>query len=439
MKKNRRRLLRLVAAGGLLLVPLLAAAVCQAQVVVPLDSAGREGQFLRLWWFQSGLEYGNAPVNERFRVNSPEVVLHPLYYNRDEPRGSGMMQIRMEEDLTQLDGVDLYAELWGGHPGTANKRFTPNGRTTYYVPDVGAARGYCTHQYITAPMARQDMVRGYNAIQFACDQGTSFWGHFIVEEAALRAVLKKDHPDLKRFGLAGFEAAVGAEQNGESIRLELRGADLSQVAGVTYQGFYSGYDENGNTLSTDWHGFTKRREPVAFLGSSAAAPFRIQWDTSMLPEQTGMKVRALISFRDHPELLYITPALGGLEVSRTRRVAVSLHLPLEIPAPFWSRASHKKECTIDLPYEPDEIERAELHVIVWDGGRGSIEHPFTLNGHPLAVTEGGQHDVLYRVLPLDRRILKRGANRIEILSDTEHHGIEVLLPGPALAIRHRLR
>ncbi len=421
------------------ILPLLFLAVCQAQVVVPLDSAGREGQFLRLWWFQSGLEYGNAPVNERFRVNAAEVVLHPLYHGRDEPRGSGMMQIRMEEDLTQLDGVDLYAELWGGHPGTANKRVTPNGRTTYYVPDVGAVRGHCTHQYLTAPMARQDMVRGYNAIQFACDQGTSFWGHFIVEEAALRAVLKKDHPDLQRLGLAGFQASVEAEPAGESIGLVLRGPDLGKIASVQYQGFYTGYDENGNTLATDWHGFTKRRAPIAFLGSSSSAPFRAVWDTSMLPEQTGMKVRALVSFRDQPQLLYITPVLSGLEVARRKGSAVSFSYAAELPEPFWSRAGNRKECAIDLTFEPREIERAELHVLVWDGGRGSVTKPFTLNGHPFAVTADGRHDVLYRVLAVDPAILKRGQNRIAVLSDTEHHGIEVLLPGPALAVRRSLR
>ena len=55
-----------------------------------------------------------------------------------------------------------------------------------------------------------DLVDGYNALQFACDQGTSFWGHFIVDEACLRAVLKADHPNLTAAGLLGFRATVRA-------------------------------------------------------------------------------------------------------------------------------------------------------------------------------------------------------------------------------------
>jgi len=33
--------------------------------------------------------------------------------------------------------------------------------------------------------------------------------------------------------------------------------------------------------------------------------------------------------------------------------------------------------------------------------------------------------------------LKAGENEVKLLSDTEHHGIEVLLPGPCLLLRYR--
>jgi len=59
-----------------------------------------------------------------------------------------------------------------------------------------------------------------------------------------------------------------------------------------------------------------------------------------------------------------------------------------------------------------------------------------LNGVPLVVAGNGRHDVLYQVLPLDPSILRKGENRFEVFSDTEHHGIEVLLPGPALMVRY---
>jgi CubicO group peptidase (beta-lactamase class C family) len=63
--------------------------------------------------------------------------------------------------------------------------------------------------------------------------------------------------------------------------------------------------------------------------------------------------------------------------------------------------------------------------------------PFTHNGRPLAVTGKGKHDVIYSTLPLDPKLLVKGSNRTELLSDPEHHGIEVLQPGPALVVRCR--
>jgi hypothetical protein len=53
------------------------------------------------------------------------------------------------------------------------------------------------------------------------------------------------------------------------------------------------------------------------------------------------------------------------------------------------------------------------------------------------VAEGARHELVYSRLPADPRNLRRGLNRIELLSDTQHHGIEVIYPGPALMVRYR--
>src|SRR5262249_13908225 len=85
----------------------------------PRDAMGR---FLRLHWFEHGKETGNpsSAHNKRFRVNAPEVVIHPTFAARAEALGSGLLQILADEDPRLLAGAELYCELWGGHPGTAN-------------------------------------------------------------------------------------------------------------------------------------------------------------------------------------------------------------------------------------------------------------------------------------------------------------------------------
>lgn len=400
------------------------------------------GCFVRTYWYERGIERGNPFFDGRFRVNAPEAVLHPSFMHRSEVRENGMMLIRIEENLSLLSGAELYLEVWGGHPGTANKRLTINGRTTYPLPEVGTAQSNCTHFYPTIALKITDLVNGYNAIQFACDQGKSFWGHFIVENASLRAILKGEHPELRKAELAGFQAALSVrpgppETEVIPIELKIPSPGLDRVSSVDFLGHYQGYDENGDGNFTDWHGFTKNRLPRAILRTATAPAFSVEWDVSMLPAQKNVAVKAIVHFKGCPEITYVTPMLGGVTITDRKESIVKLYTSKDLPRPFWSRASQAKECTIIVDEEPGRIEKAELHVVVWDGGRGKADNPFTLNGHPLSVAGEGRHDVLYRKLDVDPKVVKRGANRIVVFSDTDHHGIEVLLPGPALMLRTR--
>lgn len=401
-------------------------------------NAQDQGRFVRLWWYEPGIEHGNPVTNRRFRVNAPEAVLHPQFALRSETKSSGMLQILMPEKLPEISGAELALELWGGHPGTANRRVTLNGRTTYPLP--GPKDEHCSHAYPVIPLKRTDLVEGHNAIQFACDQGTTFWGHFIVEQACLRAELPASHPDLKQAGLDGFSARVRATptplaEEMVPYRLEVPAQFADKVARVDFEAFYDGYDENGDGVTRDWHGFTKARQPVAWMGAADTPPYEVKWKFDMLPEQVNMQVRAVVHFREPANLRYITQERTGIANPLPAGKSVRLYTSKDLPAPFWSRAGRLKTCTIQLDVDPARIERAELHTVVWDGGAGTVEKYFTLNGHPLAVAGSGKHDVIYTRLPLDPAWLRQGENRIELSSDTEHHGIEVLLPGPAIMVR----
>lgn len=419
---------------------LLALAALLACAATFGQSPAPAGQFWRVHWFEKGVEHGNPIFTNRFRVNAPEAVLG-RFKDRTETQSSGMLQILAREDLSLLAAAELYVELWGGHPGTAHKRVSLNGRGQYAIPEVGTAAKHCTHQYPTIPLKLTDLVNGYNAVQFACDQGQSFWGHFIVENAALRVALKAEHPDLQKAGLAGFTAAVraqtGAGDETINLSLDVPAGMLPLISSVEYQGWYAGYDENGDGHTADWHGFTKARQPTAVIGTATAAPFGLTWDTTMLPDQAEVGVRAVVRFKDQANLIYAAPPLMNVKLSRGQAARVALYHSKDQPDEFWSRAGRLKTATIELDVDPAEVERAELHVVAWDGGAGNVKDYFKLNGQPLVVANAGKHDVIYSRVALDPKLLKKGANRIELLSDTEHHGIEVLLPGPALMIRRK--
>ena len=107
-----------------------------------------------------------------------------------------------------------------------------------------------------------------------------------------------------------------------------------------------------------------------------------------------------------------------------------------LPIPFWSRTSRLVKADITLPRDLSGFERAQLLVKIWDGGEGKVKEHFKINGHAYNITSGKHiHDVVFTKADVDVQHLKPGINIIELLSDTEHHGIEVLVPGPCLVLR----
>jgi hypothetical protein len=417
-------------AGGLLAVGLpMMLASSAGRAPAPTPPVG----FVRTAW---------APLKGNgFRVNSRDAKTGP-FRNRWEAKQTGLMKIAVEPDPAEATAARLDLELWGGHPGVANKRFTLNGKSTYPLPEVGAAKHNCCYSYPSVPLKLAELRRGENALQFTCDKAAAFWGHYLIRAACVRLTQAADSPPVREAKLETFSARVVARPaaDAEAIQLSLDVPDamVGRIASVEYRGRYTGYDENGDGRGDDWHGFTKDRKPMGIVGVAAEPPFGLAWDLTMVPDQKDLAVRAVVRFRDAPNLAYHTAPVSGLKMPR-RAGKVTLHYARDLPRPFWSRAGRVRKCTIDLDVAPASVERAELRALIWDGGRGSTRQPFTLNGHALAVAGRGAHDVLYRVLPVEPKALHKGANEIRLLSDTTHHGIEVILPGPALIVRTRRR
>lgn len=367
---------------------------------------------------------------KRLRVNSPDTATGP-YKDRWEAKEKGESSIDLPgESLENASDAHLYLELWGGHPGVADKQVSANQNPWVALPESGSEQNNCTYTYPRISIPLTDLKAGQNRFQFTCEKGTTFWGHYLIDNTAL--VVTLDKPPIRDF-FASVEARPAA---GEKIQLELDASSTSLIESVDYQGYYAGYNENGESAPKVWHGFTKDRKPQAYIGSSGEAPFRVEWDLSMIPDQKDMAVRAIIHFKGRPDLTAITPQLKGLSTPM-RNAKVKLFASKDLPHPFWSRDGHEKTCAIEVNVDPRNVERAELHLNLWDGGRGKVVHPITLNGHPLEAAGEGKHDLIYRVIPIAPEFLEKGRNSFNVLSDTPDHGIEVLLPGPTLVVRYR--
>ncbi len=396
--------------------------------------------FTQNWVKYEGKINNNKETGERTRVNDREMSTNQSFSTRFEAHVNGLAIISIPDTITQLEKAELFCELWGGHPKTARKRFQINGGTVYDLPSEPTEEGNCEYLFPVIPFNYKELVIGTNALQFVCDRGDSFWGHFLMEEIAINCYYKPDAPHIKRSGLAGFKAIpeVKSKVIGETtdIWLDFTETLADQIAEVHYFGNYFGYDWNGSGIEQQWHGYQFKRKYTDHIGSSTMPPFIVKWDTRMLPDQgKPMAIKALVVFKNG--LQFWSDILGGITFY-TSRPKVQLLYPTEMPVPFWSRDKQLRKATIELTVKPENIEEAFLFTRIWDGGEGMIKEPFKMNGVPYRITAGNApHELRVSISKVLSENLRIGTNIIELLSDTEHHGIEVCLPGPGLIIRYK--
>ncbi|HAQ20524.1 MAG TPA: hypothetical protein DCR40_15035 [Prolixibacteraceae bacterium] len=399
-----------------------------------------QSQFYRQYWAVFDNTISNLEPGERLRVNDADMSLHETFWGRAEIKSNGLQLINVPEILPLLEKTEFYAELWGGHPWVESKRFSINGKSLYYFQPDGTDRGNCGYSYPMVQIKTQYLVNGINAFQFACDRGKTFWGHYIIDNMAVRCFLKADHPDLKAAGLNTFSAIPVTSQkvlaDQAIFYLDYPKELESQIVRVHYFAHYLGYDDNGNLLEDDWHGYTFKKEFKNHMGTSGKAPYSVTWNTGMLPNQSKpMSVKALVELKNG--FFYQTNELNSLSFPKERS-NVQLYRCTEMPHPFWSRDKDEKLAVIELPDDISKIETAQIWVRIWDGGEGNVRDPFTINGFPYSITTGkAPHEVVFRILEVKKENLNPGKNIIRLFSDTKEHGIEMLLPGPCLLVKYK--
>ncbi len=394
-------------------------------------------KFYREFWAKQDINISNLD-GRRWRVNDDEIALHQRFSVWKEVASNGLMLINAPEQLLSLEKAELYLEMWGGHPKTTNKRVSVNGKATYQLPDYGSTEGHCVYAYPVIDIEPAHLVNGRNALQFSCDKGRSFWGHYILDNAVLRYVYKRDslvkkYPDLKDFSaMVNTAAVIFNEKAGLKLNIPKKFED--QIESAEYFAKYAGFDDNGNTRDYDWHGYTFEKQWTHHIGQATKAPFKIEWQTEHIPDQNKpIQFKAIIKFKDG--LFYETEETSGSLLKRTNQNVMMFYC-YEAPVPFWSRDNRLKVGKMNLPVDPKNVISARLHIKTWDGGKGEIDEPFIINGHAYDISEmNGRHITVHTVLDVNPAHLKEGENEISLLSDTEHHGIEILRPGPCLILR----
>ncbi|MGE0758511.1 MAG: serine hydrolase [Pirellulaceae bacterium] len=357
--------------------------------------------------------------------------------------------------VLQLKGVDLEGAIraeamldrWGGHLQTTAKRIRFNQRDWLTIPELTTVPAghrpelYYAQDNPIVPVPLADLQPGDNTIEGTCSTiGGYNWGQWGLYSVLLRVYYdpgRRPHP----------RASITSPRTGASLTdnpdITVAASSPNGVARVDVLARYDGYDEDGDGRFEDWHQayFQPARGAPAELrehvGTAWREPYRVPWDTHWVPDQVPDAVQLVARVQDSRGTWYVSPRVERLTLVRPD-VSVKMYRVTELPERFGVRAGRRQSCRINasLADAAGIVTEAVLALRTWHGWDGH-HHPLQWNGQMLPLG-GKNHHYDYDLLTVPADSVQT-TNVFEIHSETEHHMLEVLWPGPALLVRYRLR
>ncbi len=343
------------------------------------------------------------------------------------------------DDLQGAVRAEAVLDRWGGHLKTANLRIrfndndwlavpaiqsTPSGRSPYFYSQ--------DNPVVSVPLAH--LRAGLNQIEGTCATVDGYqWGQWGLYSIILRVYYPKEtdvqvprithpasgdvlteHPEVR------VTAPVGSEQ-------------------VQVLAFFDGDDEDGDGVFREWHGghFQPKRGAAADLrghvGTDRQPPFHLLWDTTWVPDQEDKSIKLVARVKLRDGRWIVSPIVDRLSLERKAH-HVRLIRARNVPERFGVRVGRKASCTFQIPDQiPLDRVEARLSLRTWHGWDGH-HHPLQINNYKRPI-DGNNHHYDHDLLPLPAKELRHGENVFTISSDTEHHMLEVLWPGPTLLLR----
>jgi hypothetical protein len=350
-------------------------------------------------------------------------------------------------DLEDAVKAEMVLELWGGHVGTSGHRFRVNEGDWIPIPQLTGTptdpHCYFRNQLgsVVIPITLESLKLGLNTFEFRCGPQIchSFdWGIYKVYSFTIRLYYNetKPRPDGRLIShrdgdsitdMPVFEVeAVGTE--GDDNKLEFTRSDAIRV---DFVGLYTDFDWEGNGIYHQWHYQIEQGEIKRNIGSAAAEPFRVTWNTEWIPDQDE-PVRIAAFITDTHGITYMTPAVS-VKLQREKR-SVKMFTAFDVPEKFGVRKGRTMTCKVAVPDEPGQATAARLILSTWAGG-----HADAIGFNDVKVVDKmGRGDYYgYGSVGFDPGILRRGDNTFFIFSNTSHHAAEVNWPGPVVMLEFR--
>ena len=356
-----------------------------------------------------------------------------------------VLKIRID-DLTDAIRAEALLDRWGGHAGTKHKRILFNNNNWIRLPELTTTpqgtppENYYSQDNPVVAVPLDHLKVGENTFAGGIgDENKSSWGQWGLYSLILRIYYD---PAKKEHATGRIVTPTPGSSFGENPTIKLNCS--SDTSRVDVLASYDGYDEDGDGVFSGWHQayFQPSRGAAAVLqhhvGTHKTPPYELKWNTQFVPDQRPSEVQLAARIRNTAGVWWFAKVVDQLSLVRSDH-SVKLYRAQDVPEHFAVRVDQTKSCRIPIPASDplDRAENAVLHYCTWHGWDGHHAQ-LTLNEHAHA-NQGNNHHFDYDVIPIPVGQLKSGNNTFTIHSDTHHHMLEVLWPGPAITVRYRLR
>ncbi|MEM7167130.1 MAG: LamG-like jellyroll fold domain-containing protein [Planctomycetota bacterium] len=343
--------------------------------------------------------------------------------------------------------AEALIDVWGGHVGTINKRMRFNGNSWLTIPDIlntpGAPECYTHQPNVCVNIPLSHLTTGTNIFEGTSGGQTCFsfnWGQWGWYMLTLRVYYSSSQPHAtgsitshSSGGTIGDFATVSATASG--------GGGISRVEFFAY---YDGYDTDGDGHYQQYHHAYHHEAGDStavtrqHVGTVSTAPYQVTWNTDLVPDQAPGSVKLIARILDNNGVWFVTNEITGLTLQRFG-TSVKLYKPFNVPQKHWVRDGQTQSSNVSIPGTDilANAQYAKLLVHTWNGidGQNSGAHWTRVNGWT-APLYGANHRYSYDVIDVPTGQLQTGTNTISFYSQSTHHGIEIMWPGPAILVRY---